>query len=286
MAGLLRKKRNSKKAALLFGAVYCVAMATLATSVYITYSWFGAQRTAEVNFSDLQVASGLSVKTFYSPINQTNQSGYPFSGFTVPSSYTALTGTGSEALFVEGTVDNNLLAPTLAKSYLFEVTNNQSVPSGVALYLENFTSTASTTAFYSASGVKGDGVRLSPATNVYGSFFLETGALAAAKGFIQHTGDYASGSYTYSDVFSHSETSGSSLTELWATSATGVTIDSGAKAYFIVTIAFDDSSSSHYVYDSVNSTSDESLYSQSDAGDSNCFANLSIVFPSVMVTPV
>lgn len=275
---LQRKKNSSKKTALLLSAIFSVVVCLFAAFSYVSYAWFTFQRTATVNFSNLQMSGSLEATVYRSPINLTNLSGYQLSGYTVPSSYTALVGSTSNCLFQSGEDDSYKLAPGLAKSYLFEIYNGASYSQDISLYLMSFESGVSTTRFHSTSGVKGNAMRLSEATNVYATYFPESGALASAKAFIE---GYDS---TYSDVFSHSEASGDSLTNLWSSSSNSLA--SGATGYFLVTIAFDDSNANHYNLDEENSTvGTEELYEQSDSGSSNCFFDLSIVFPSVLIAP-
>ena len=269
----MKDKLYYKKKAAILIAIYSFALLAIGTGSYVTMAWFTSQRTAQVNFASLSVSEGFSVSARYLSYNantdgtNTVYNGYKRNeittldtSFTYADNFIAITDTSTS-----GPLGNHYFAPLYASTYCFEVTYDGG-NMGFNVALNAFTSPASSTCY---SDTLSSYVSLSEAIEVYTGYSDGTALDSDAKAFLEATtGD------SVTDRFSHTDGGASGVAESWNT-ASGMSVPSGGKAYFFVTVYFSNDpstfysavsgSSGHYVHDTTN-------------GDSNVYQDLSITF--------
>lgn len=264
-----------KKAAILI-SLYSFLLLAIGTGSYVTLAWFSGQRTATVNFAALSVSNGFTVNARYLSYNaQTDGSNTVYNGykrneittldasFSYATNFVAVTDTSST-----GPLGNHYFAPLYASTYCFEVTYDGG-NMGFNVALNAFSSPASATAY---SDTLSSYVSLSEAIDVYTGFSDGTNLDSDAKAFLEATsGDNAT------DRFSHTNSGASDLVDSWNTAA-AMSVPSGGKAYFFVTVYFSNDSSTFY---SAVSGSENHYVHNTTNGDSNVYKNLSITFTSL-----
>jgi hypothetical protein len=264
-----------KKAAILI-AIYAFALLGVGTGSYVTMAWFTGQRKAEVNFASLKISEGFTVAVRYLSYNShTDGSTTVYDGykrneittldtsFTYATNFVTVTDTS-----LNGPLGNHYFAPLYASTYCFEVTyDGGDMPFNVNL--SAFTSPASSTQY---SDTLSQYVSLSEAIDVYTGFSNGTNLDSDAKAFLEATSGDA-----VADRFNHTDGGGSSLVESWNTAST-MTIPSGGKGYFFVTVYFSNDSSTFY---SPVSGSANHWVRDTASGNSNPYQDLSITFTDI-----
>lgn len=274
----MRDKHFYQKKTAILISIYAFVLLAIGTGSYVTMAWFSSTRTAEVNFASLKLSEGFSVNVRYLSYNShTEGSTSVYDGyrrddiakldasFSYADNFLPVSDTS-----VTGPLANHYFAPLYASTYCFEVTFD-GADVGFNVYLGAFSSPASTTEY---SDTLSSYIALSEAIDVYTSYSDGTNLDADAKSFLEATtGDQAL------DRFSHTDSGGSGLTENWDPSSS-MTIPSGGKGYFFVTIYFSNASSTLY---SPVSGSASHWTQDPNSGNSNPYQNLSITFTNVIL---
>jgi hypothetical protein len=268
---------------IVLGAVYFVMATTLCVFSYVTYAWFTSNRSVEVNFANLSADKDISFRLKY--FDQNGQLGYQrslASTYTSAAGFSYVFGTSNTGSFLDATLESDTAAsyaPGYATSYAIEVTNEGTGTKKVGLFLNRFSSVASTV-YYSDSTCT-TGIALSEAMRVYTSYVSasDDGALTtAASTFLTATSP--------TNYFSHTEgtTSGGTTLatpELWGPTS-GITLTGGARAVIFVSFYFTNESSTFYSYSATDGADATKMYYiHNTEGDSNVYKALKIAFSSL-----
>jgi hypothetical protein len=253
---------------------------TLSAFSYLSYAWFTSQKTTSVNFSNMKLVTGFSVKVKYLSYNGqiengvTTYHGYKRSDITTLDasfSYSSNFLTPEDTTST-GPLGGRYFAPFYASTYCFEITSDEGLTS-FQVFLSSFSSPASTTEYSDSLSAY---ISLSEAVDVYTAYSDGTNLDADAKAFLEATtGDGAT------DRFSHTGTSLEEGTaDSWNPTGTMKTPASGP-AYFFVTEYFTNDSATFY--SPVSGSANHWVHDVN--GTSNPYQGLSIVLSGASVGP-
>jgi hypothetical protein len=253
---------------------------------HVTFAWFTSKRSTEINFANLSADKDISFRLKY--FDHNGQLGYQrslASAYTSETGFSYVFGDYTTASFLDATIESDTAAsyaPGYATSYAIEVTNEGTGTRKVGLFLNRFSSVASTT-YYSDSDYT-SGIALSEAMRVYTSYVSasdNTVLTAAASTFLT-----ASAPTNY---FSHTEgtpSTGTTLAnpELWGPSS-GITLSGGARAVIFVSFYFSNEASTFYSYSATSAADATKMhYTHNVNGDSNVYKTLQIAFSSLSLS--
>jgi hypothetical protein len=285
---MVNKLSNGKKGVIL-SVVFALAMVSLASFSYISYAWFASQRTASVNFANMQISQGLTYTLYSFNGNEASSSSTTNNGYKLSDAATlAPTGSTYTSLFksIDVSTDeglkqlgkNAVFSPSYASTFVVEVKNNDTYGSHIGLYLKAFTASVTSNKYHSSDTSKP--FSLAEPMEVYTGFSDGSNLDADAVSFLQGTmSDSLTNRFTVTEPgdLANPLDWGSDLSR-------GTSISSDGTCYFFVTFYFSNDPSTFYSYSST--TGDDSYYTQSNTGDSNVYENLTMAFTSLAILPL
>jgi hypothetical protein len=288
------KKPFYKRKALLLSIFYCVGMTSIALYAYYTLAWFTSTRTAQVNFSQIQVANGFSASLKYCSLNDNatteggvtthHYNGYRQSRVSTLTSLTSFTYANNFLSATDESRSNAVFSPDYTSTFVIEITNQDSSSHSVKVYLTQYTALRSAVNYYLDGGAN-HFVSLDEAFDVYtyqSDDVTSSSGLSSLKSFMNNN---STDSVNYPDRFVYTrgsdDATGTALANEDPWSGT-ISVPANGTTYFFMSLYFSNAASTFYLKG--DTTDGTTLWSKDGTnGNSNIYNNLSITFNSLAV---